>query len=612
MLGRVMVAAVLIAAAAGCWGQSYQPDVMIRAPGDSTYRGDGVFYTTRINQTRTQGVPSGGIATYQIRARNRGLLTDALTITGNAGDSSWTVTYYDALSGGSDVTAQVTGAGWTTSDLASGEYVELRAEVTPGPGVMQGMTYHVHVFGASQTDPTVADMVKAQTLVNTGATYYVSPNGNDANPGTFEAPWASPGYGSRQLSAGDTLVILGGRYVISQFDEDIMMPPSGTPEAWVTIRGEQGNRPVIAGRDNLFAAIVLGGRSYVRIQNLEITHDSTVGAPGLYFRSGIIITGSESTNIALQDLYIHHIDEGALDMQDVNHVDIVNCTFDYCGFGAIMGPAGEHGGCRNVFISGCELSYSGHYYRGGDGSDRPYDRPDGYGIEPSAGPIEIADTTAQHNYGDGLDSKSANTYVHNCIVANNSCDGIKLWQGGSRIVNCLVYGTGDGVGGPSPWAGIVIDEVSAPGAQFEIENVTVQDNPTRQAYPMYVQYGVGNPVTLIMRNTIISNGYGLVYIGPSVSFTCMNNLFYRPGASEQVEANGRVYTAAELSLLGPGNICAQPLYVDPAWGTTGDYHMLPGSPGINVGTSVGAPDVDLDYEPRPQGAGYDMGAYERP
>ena len=99
MLGRVMLAAVLVAIGTGCWGQSFQPDIMIRAPGDITYRGDGVFYTTRINQTESEGVQSGGKATYQLRVRNRGLLTDALIVTGTAGDSDWTVDYFGSRVG---------------------------------------------------------------------------------------------------------------------------------------------------------------------------------------------------------------------------------------------------------------------------------------------------------------------------------------------------------------------------------------------------------------------------------------------------------------------------------------------------------------------------------
>ena len=44
-----------------------------------------------------------------------------------------------------------------------------------------------------------------------GRVLYVSPAGKDTNPGTREKPWATPGHGSKQLRAGDTLVILSGQ-----------------------------------------------------------------------------------------------------------------------------------------------------------------------------------------------------------------------------------------------------------------------------------------------------------------------------------------------------------------------------------------------------------------
>jgi MYXO-CTERM domain-containing protein len=60
---------------------------------------------------------------------------------------------------------------------------------------------------------------------------------------------------------------------------------------------------------------------------------------------------------------------------------------------------------------------------------------------------------------------------------------------------------------------------------------------------------------------------------------------------------------------GPGNF-----YVDPAfiatWEFGADYHLLPTSPCIDKGTAAGAPDHDFDGVPRPQGAGFDVGAFE--
>jgi hypothetical protein len=88
--------------------------------------------------------------------------------------------------------------------------------------------------------------------------FYVSPSGSDQNSGSREKPFASPGYASRVLEPGDTLEILRGIYRLSRFDEDIVMPKSGKAGAWITIRGEAEHRPVLAGADDLFAAVISG------------------------------------------------------------------------------------------------------------------------------------------------------------------------------------------------------------------------------------------------------------------------------------------------------------------------------------------------------------------
>ncbi|MBU4179771.1 MAG: right-handed parallel beta-helix repeat-containing protein, partial [Actinobacteria bacterium] len=254
----------------------------------------------------------------------------------------------------------------------------------------------------------------AGTVDAAGNTRYVSPGGDNSNPGTLEFPWADPGYASLQIESGDTLVILGGTYYLNQYDADIISPPSGVPGAWTTVRGEEGNRPVLAGGGNLIFAIDLSGRSYVSVENLEITSDG--GAP---FREAVNATGGPLNQCLLKDLYIHHVDEFGVDIADTRYLEIADCVIEYCGFGSVGGPDGVQGGWRDVVIRGCELSYNGHYYQGGPGPS-PYARPDGFGIEESSGPIEITSTTAKHNRGDGLDSKASNTNIHECVVANNS------------------------------------------------------------------------------------------------------------------------------------------------------------------------------------------------
>ncbi|MFH1149170.1 MAG: DUF5719 family protein [Actinomycetota bacterium] len=437
-------------------------------------------------------------------------------------------------------------------------------------------------------------------------TYYVSPSGLDSNPGTLDQPWKTPGYASKQLQAGDTLVIRGGRYILSTFYDDMITPPTGTASAPIVIKGEEGNRPVLAGRDNLFSAVDIGGTGYVTIENLEITSDN-----GALFRGGIAGSSGPVDHLTLEDLYIHHIDEGAMDFADLSDATIQGCVMSYCGFGCLGGPVGQQGGWRNVKVRGCTLSYSGHYYQGGPGPS-PYDRPDGFGVEPSEGPIEIVDTVAEHNRGDGLDSKCQNTHIHECVVANNSCDGVKLWGDGSRVENTLVYGTGDGVGGASPWAGLVIG-TEQEGADFEIENCAIHDNPEREAYPMYVEYGGAAQISVLFRNNIVADGHGAPYFAPEADLTLDHCILYSPDHPDSsLEANGKTYTAEELEAgaVGEEVLCSDPQFLQPAWGSAGDYHLKAGSPAIDSGSSDGAPAIDLDGGARPFGAGYDMGPYE--
>jgi hypothetical protein len=50
-----------------------------------------------------------------------------------------------------------------------------------------------------------------------------------------------------------------------------------------------------------------------------------------------------------------------------------------------------------------------------------------------------------------------------------------------------------------------------------------------------------------------------------------------------------------------------PLFVNPS---AGDFHLQAGSPAIDAGTMIALVATDFDGIPRPQGAAYDIGAYE--
>lgn len=423
---------------------------------------------------------------------------------------------------------------------------------------------------------------------NRRGTKYVAPWGNDSNDGSFEHPWKTLRHSVSQLVPGDTLIVL---------------PGNGR------------SRPLIMGMKEVRTAFDLSGRSYIWMENLEITHYPCGRGNTIYFWDGIAALDSPAHNLVFKDIYIHHIDGFGMNFCDIDSVQILNCRLEYCGFGALGGPPPQHGGWRHVVIRGCTLSYSGHYYRGTNDARPAYDRPDGFGIEPSSGPILIENTIAAHNYGDGIDSKAESTTVIGCIVANNTCDGIKLWGDGSKMINCLIYGRGDGDNTRSPWSPICFDQIEKPNAEFEVINCTIDDQLGGN-YVLYIQYDApyaNIPIKVTLKNTIISSRgpEAPIYVRGSCTFIAENCLFYIPNSEWVLEYGDSIYTQSTIVNFGTGNIYGDPLFVKTGWGTEGDYHLRDGSPAIDRGTPNGAPNIDLDGNQRPLGSGYDIGCYER-
>ncbi|MCJ7756403.1 MAG: hypothetical protein MUP13_17720, partial [Thermoanaerobaculales bacterium] len=61
------------------------------------------------------------------------------------------------------------------------------------------------------------------------------------------------------------------------------------------------------------------------------------------------------------------------------------------------------------------------------------------------------------------------------------------------------------------------------------------------------------------------------------------------------------------AINGDDHQTGNPLFADAAGA---DYHILAGSPAIDSGCSVHAPSDDFDGVTRPQGSGFDIGAFE--
>ncbi len=135
----------------------------------------------------------------------------------------------------------------------------------------------------------------------------------------------------------------------------------------------------------------------------------------------------------------------------------------------------------------------------------------------------------------------------------------------------------------------------------------------------------------ISNNTIVNNGDGIRVGWSSTTTGSTNNAII----SNNIIVNNVNYAIYEytagmgtnnqfLNNLMYGNnpnscnvsnclnsVTANPLFVNNTGDVSGDYHLQTGSPAIDTGTSIGAPSTDYAGNPRPQGAGYDIGAYEQ-
>jgi hypothetical protein len=141
-----------------------QPDMMIKKYADSADVGQNIYNADGTNQTVSTLMPLGtNIAKYRMRIQNDGMKADTFKLTAPATTATgWTVKYYLDASN-TDITAQITGSGWLTPELARLAYCEfIRIEVD-GTASLRGRAVTVTVTGTSVTIPTLIDVVKATT-----------------------------------------------------------------------------------------------------------------------------------------------------------------------------------------------------------------------------------------------------------------------------------------------------------------------------------------------------------------------------------------------------------------------------------------------------------------
>jgi hypothetical protein len=131
-----------------------------------------------------------------------------------------------------------------------------------------------------------------------------------------------------------------------------------------------------------------------------------------------------------------------------------------------------------------------------------------------------------------------------------------------------------------------------------------------------VSYGKDNdlPSAVLVNNTIAGNSsstlYGAgLYCHGNPNGVVVNCILWG-NAPSQIDKDAASALTVTYSDVQGGYTGAGDIDLPPGFNGIGSYELAGDSPCIDAGTSTLAPDIDLDGNPRPQGDGVDMGAYE--
>src|SRR5688500_6549603 len=120
-------------------------------------------------------------------------------------------------------------------------------------------------FDASARAVARVTLVEALEPRELLATYYVSPSGADANPGSLAAPFRTIQRAANAAQAGDVVTVRAGVY-----RETVRPPRSGTAAAPITFQAYPGEQVTVSGADVVGGWSAHGGFVYKARQSWDL------------------------------------------------------------------------------------------------------------------------------------------------------------------------------------------------------------------------------------------------------------------------------------------------------------------------------------------------------
>ncbi|HEV3204148.1 MAG TPA: right-handed parallel beta-helix repeat-containing protein [Gemmataceae bacterium] len=398
--------------------------------------------------------------------------------------------------------------------------------------------------------------------------YYVAPNGNDGFDGSSQHPWQTLQHAADGVGAGDTVIVRAGAYrgfdLRNSGDSGAPITFSADPGVFITSAEAQRNRDGINLED--FSGAI---------------HDVVI--------DGFNINGLPEAGIRAVGVPYNH----------ASTIWILNNHCDSNGSWGIF-----TGFVDDLLIQGNETSRSvrEHGIYVSNTSYRPVVR-----LNVSWG----NHSNGIHFNGDLSEGDAgiiSGALVERNVIFDNgagggsgiNCDGVQ----NSIFQNNLLYN--------NHASGISLYDIDA--AAGSIDNIVVNNTIIVAAngrWAINIQNGsTGN--TLL--NNILYNYHSYrgsinISLDSLLGFTSDFNVVMNRFTPDDGDTILNLSLWQQLTGQDFNSIIATPdeLFVDPAGG---DFHLLPTSPAIGMGTGQFAPKDDLDGNSRPSDSGWDIGAYQ--
>jgi len=459
-----------------------------------------------------------------------------------------------------------------------------------------------------------------------GNSYYVAKTGNDGNVGSFASPWLTIQYGINHMGAGDTLYVENGDY---NENISIFANRSGTSSQWTTITSYthwgatiNGNGKAIEGWPGSEGLVFIRNVSYLRFTGFQIKNSTY---------KGIDIYGWLTNHIRVDNNSFYNISDGACNVRRNTAPAI---------------PSDPTVMCQNVTIENNTAIHICTDYR------------NGY-VGPASGEgLALGDcknSVIRFNIVKKCSKECINVIdCRNCAIRNNVinntheyylgtcevgilCGGWNTYNDHIQIYNNRIWGNETGIF-------IEVENTATITSNISVYNNIIDLNRTG---PNQIGIAFGNEVyrdIIISSNTIYETGIHPASVSKTITCDRNKNQLKRVNITNNILYNPNGFYCINFGGINRTDKCvtfSNNLYHNIGWESktlnnwlgsdsedltfdahyvdavpllrnqkAGDFHLNITSPCINKGTSTFAPVSDFEGNARPQGAGYDLGAYE--